>query len=83
MAQWPGRLNPCGLFIDDAGTVFITEGGGISVFNMDGHLLTQWTVRGGPDDRQHGAHNIWADRHGDLYVGEVGVENLFYKFQRV
>ena len=28
----------------------------------------------------NGAHGIWVDRHGDIYVGEVGVENLIHKY---
>jgi DNA-binding beta-propeller fold protein YncE len=83
LTQWPSRLFPCGLFIDAEGTVFVTEGGGVSIFNIAGQLQAQWPVYGGPNDRPHGAHNIWVDRHGDLYVGEVLVENLFYKFKRV
>ena len=51
--------------------------------NMDGRLLAQWVVRGGPVDRAHGAHSVWVDRHGDIYVGEVGVENLVHKYVRV
>ena len=83
LAQWPGRLFPCGLHVDADGTVFVTEGSGVSIFDLEGRLLAQWTVLGGPHDRPHGAHNIWPDRHGDLYVGEVGVENLLHKFHRV
>ena len=32
-----------------------------------------------PTDRSHGAHSVWVDRHGDIYVSEVGVENLVHK----
>ena len=83
LAEWPGRPAPCGLFVDDEDTVFLGEGGGVTIMNMDGRLLAQWVVRGGPVDRAHGAHSVWVDRHGDIYVGEVGVENLVHKYVRV
>ena len=83
LSEWPGRLGPCGLYIDADDTVYIAEGGGVSIFNRDGKLLTCWNVLGGPDDMAHGAHGIWVDRHGDIYIGEVGVENLLHKFVRV
>jgi DNA-binding beta-propeller fold protein YncE len=81
--EWKGRPTPCGIFIDAEGIVYLAEGGGVSVLTLEGRLLTQWVVQGGPSNRPHGAHGIWVDRHGDIYVGEVGVENLIHKFQRV
>ena len=83
--EWPGRLSPCDLYVDAENAVYITEGGAgaISIFSEEGRLLSCWDVRGGPDDKEHGPHSIWVDRHGDVYVGEVGVENLLYKFARV
>ena len=83
LSEWPGRLFPCGLYIDADDTIYIAEGGGVSIFNRDGKLLSCWKVLGGPDNALHGAHGIWVDRHGDIYVGEVGVENLLHKFARV
>ena len=83
LSEWSGRLFPCGLYLDSDDTVYIAEGGGVSIFNRDGKLLCCWSVRGGPDDVAHGAHGIWVDRHGDIYIGEVGAENLLHKFARV
>jgi len=81
-AQWMGRPGPCGIYIDGDDRVYLAEGGGVSIFTIEGRLLTQWVVQGGPADRPHGAHGIWVDRHGDIYVGEVGVENLIHKYVR-
>ena len=83
ITQWLGRPTPCGIFIDANGTVYLAEGGGVSILTLEGRLLAQWVVQGGPPDRPHGPHGIWVDRHGDIYVGEVGVENLIHKFARV
>ena len=85
LGAWLGRSYPQDLFIDEDGTVYITEGGArsVSVFDMDGRWLSCWPVRGGPDNVRHSPHGIWVDRHGDIYVGEVGAENLLHKFARV
>jgi len=83
LGKWPGRLFPCDIHIDRDGAVYIAEGGGVSIFDLDGNLLSCFSVRGGPDNLNHGPHAVWVDHHGDLYVGEVGVENLLYKFARV
>ena len=85
LEEWTGRLFPCDLYVDAENTVYITEGGAgaISVFDGEGNLLSCWDVRGGPDDLSHGPHAIWVDRHRDVYVGEVGVENLLLKYARV
>ena len=83
LEEWPGRLFPCDLYVDQDGAVYVAENGGVSVFNQEGRLLSCWTATGGPDDVNHGAHAIWVDRHGDIYVGEVGAENLVHKFARV
>ena len=84
LAEWLGRPHPCGLFIDENDTVYLAEGGGITIMNMDGRLIAQFcVVMGGPDDRPHGAHSVWVDRYGDIYIGEVGVENLVHKFIRI
>jgi DNA-binding beta-propeller fold protein YncE len=82
LEEWTGRLFPCDLFVDQDCAVYVAEGG-VSIFNQEGRLLTCWALRGGPDDVNHGAHAIWVDRHGDIYVGEVGAENLIHKFARL
>jgi DNA-binding beta-propeller fold protein YncE len=82
VAQWPGRPFPCGIYIDADDLIYLAEGGGVSILTIEGRLLSQWVVQGGPSDRKHGAHGIWVDRHGDIYVGEVGVENLIHKFAK-
>jgi DNA-binding beta-propeller fold protein YncE len=82
-SQWPGRLFPCGLAIDGDDTVFVAEGFGVSIFNMDGDLLSMVPLRGGPEDQPHGSHAVAVDNRGDLYVNEVGAPNLMHKFRRV
>lgn len=80
--QWPGRLMPNGLFVDQDNVVYVTEGECVSIFDPDGRLLSYLAVRGGPEHINHASHGIWVDRHGDIYVCQVGAENLFDKFVR-
>ena len=82
-SQWPGRLFPCGLCIDGDDTVYIAEGSGVSIFNMEGNLQCVLTLRGGPDDEEHGSHAVAVDSRGDIYANEVGAPNLMHKFARV
>ena len=81
--QWPGRLFPCGLHIGDDDTVFVAEGSGVSIFNMEGNLRCVLALRGGPDDQVHGSHAVAVDSRGDVYANEVGAPNLMHKFARV
>lgn len=83
LAQWPGRLIPMGLHIDADSIVYLAEGPGVSIFNMDGDLLSSFRVCGAPYDQHHGVHGLCVDRHHDIYVGEVMVPNLIWKFRRV
>jgi len=83
LAQWPGRLIPMALHIDAQGIVYLAEGAGVSIFNMDGHLLSAFRVSGRPYDQHHGVHGLWVDRHGDIYVGEVMTADLLWKFARL
>tara|TARA_B100000029_G_scaffold516620_1_gene631839 strand:+ start:65403 stop:66245 length:843 start_codon:yes stop_codon:yes gene_type:complete len=83
LSVWNGRAQPCGIFVDSENIVYLAEGGGVSILDMNGSLITQWVVTGGPDNIPHGPHGIWVDKEGNIYVGEVGVENLIHKFARI
>jgi DNA-binding beta-propeller fold protein YncE len=60
--MWPGTSAP-----DDA------PGGRVSIFDSNGKLQASWG--GGDNPCAPGdffaPHDIWADSHGDIYVGEV------------
>lgn len=83
ITQWIGHPYPCGLYIDADSFVYIAEGGCVHIYTMDGHLLAYWVVTGGPHNAAHGAHGIWVDSKGDVYVGEVGVGDLYHKYIRI
>lgn len=57
----------------------------VSIYTLDGELITQWGD--GHTSTEPGKflacpHGIWADAHGDLYVGEVGENGRLQKFIR-
>ncbi len=81
---WTDVLDPCGIAIDKAGTVYICETFGayrVSIFNADSQLITRFGKRilGGQlelgADRETALfiapHAIAVDSRGDLYVGCV------------
>ncbi len=63
--MWPGTHPPT----PDA------TGGRLSIFNLQGELLTQWG--GGEDPCAPGdffaPHDVWVDSQGDIYVSEVNM----------
>ena len=82
--QWPGFLRPDKLWFDADETIFMAEiGHRISVLNREGQILSQWGEAGeAPHQFRTYPHGIWGDRHGDLYVSEVGSDAQLKKFVR-
>jgi hypothetical protein len=57
---------------------------GISVWDLDGHLLARWGEQGtAPGQFADMPHSVCVDSHGDLYVAEVVAPDRFQKFARV
>ena len=81
--RWKGRTAPCGIFVDNDGTVFVAEGWSVTILSSDGEFLSSVPLKISADDAGHGSHSVWVDSRGDLYAGEVGRENLIHKFKRV
>lgn len=74
LKQWNDLSRPTGIFIDDEGTVYVSElNQRISIFTNNGKLLARWDSQG--QDRETallaGPHAVAVDSHGDLYVGEI------------
>ena len=64
LTEWTGFSRPCDIYIDQDEAVFIPElDAFMSITDLDGNLLARWA---GPTDA--GAHAIWVDSHGDLYI---------------
>ena len=72
---WP---RPCDFYIDSDEVVFVAElDGFMSVFNIEGELLSRWS---GPTDA--GAHAIWVDSRGDLYINQNLEGQRLLKYRR-
>lgn len=84
ISQWADiGGKPCEIFFDDEGTVYasIKSGShphGVSIFTIDGELLTRWGSQGPRDEIQDKEaamfvtpHAIGVDSRGDIYVGEI------------
>ena len=59
------------IYVDPRGTVYVTDQiPRISIYAPDGQLL----ARGRPVNV--GAHGVWGDSRGDLYLAEVGLNQV-------
>ena len=78
LAQWDGFARPCDIYIDQDQVVFVPElDGFMSILSIDGALLSRWS---GPTDA--GAHAIWVDSHGDLYINQNLEGQRLLKYRR-
>jgi DNA-binding beta-propeller fold protein YncE len=74
--QWTDVLRPTDLFIDNEGSVYVSElSQRVSIFTTDGKLLARW---GSPEKDPWKAllvapHSISVDSRGDVYIGEVAM----------
>lgn len=67
LGEWRGLHRPMDIYADRQGVVYVTDQvPRLSLYAPDGRLL----ARGRPVDV--GAHGIWGDSRGDLYLAEVG-----------
>ena len=81
--QWTELGRPTDIFIDERGTVYVSElTQRVSIFASDGKLLAHWDSQG--QDKETALflapHAIAVDSRGDIYVGEVS--KTFAKIDR-
>jgi peptidylglycine monooxygenase len=71
LAEWSDLYHPMDIYVDSAGTVYVTDQiPRISMYTLDGQLL----ARGRP--AAMGAHGVWGDSRGNLYLAEVGLNQV-------
>ena len=81
-AEWTDVHRPTDLFVDeDADAVYISEiGGRVSVFDLDGSVITRLGEAGTGPGQFAVPHDVWIDAEGALYVCEVQRANRLHKF---
>jgi DNA-binding beta-propeller fold protein YncE len=69
--EWTDLYHPMDIYVDAGGTVYVTDQiPRLSMYSPDGQLV----ARGRPVNV--GAHGVWGDSPGNLYLAEVGVNQV-------
>jgi peptidylglycine monooxygenase len=69
--EWRDLYHPMDIYVDAAGTVYVTDQiPRLSMYSPEGRLL----ARGRPVTV--GAHGVWGDSRGNLYLAEVGLNQV-------
>ena len=69
--EWQDLYHPMDIYVDAGGTVYVTDQiPRLTMYSPDGQLL----ARGRPVNV--GAHGVWGDSRGNLYLAEVGVNQV-------
>ena len=79
---WTGFKQPCSVYIDSEGRVYVTElQARMSILDIEGNLLARW---GEENSKIPGLfiapHASAVDSHGDLYIGETLEGRRIQKF---
>jgi peptidylglycine monooxygenase len=78
ITQWTGLARPCDFYIDSEGVVLVPElDAFMSILTLDGEVIAKFA---GPTDA--GAHAIWVDSHGDLYINQNLEGQRLLKYRR-
>jgi DNA-binding beta-propeller fold protein YncE len=67
ITQWTGLKRPCDIFIDANQTVYVVEldtSAFLTIMDIEGRVRAKIKPQG-----TAGGHAVWADSHGDLYIG--------------
>ena len=83
LEQWTDLARPCDIYIDDDEAVFVPElDGFMSILDINGNVLARW---GSPSDAGwgNGAHAVWVDSHGDIYVNQNLEGERLIKYRHV
>ena len=70
LEEWGGLARPCDIYIDQDNIIYVPElDGFMSILSIDGDIISTWDS---PLDAGmgNGAHAVWVDSHGDLYVNQ-------------
>ena len=86
LEEWTDLVMPGDIWIEDD-VVYVVEqrpGSGVSIWTLDGELITRWRGDEGPAKGTISAgHGICVDSHGSIYVTEIGDAQRVQKYQRL
>lgn len=69
--EWADLYHPMDIYVDRSGTVYVTDQiPRITMYSPDGRML----ARGRP--AAYGAHGVWGDSRGDLYLAEMNLNQV-------
>jgi len=69
--EWTDLFHPMDIYVDRTGTVYVTDQiPRITMYSPEGQML----ARGRPVTM--GAHGVWGDSRGNLYLAEVAVNQV-------
>ena len=79
LTEWRGFSRPCDIYIDQDDVLFIPElDAFMSVVSIEREFLARWL---GPTEA--GAHAIWLDSKGDLYINQNLEGQRLLKYRKV
>jgi DNA-binding beta-propeller fold protein YncE len=70
LEEWGGMARPCDIYIDADEILYVPElDGFMSILSLEGDIIATWDS---PLDAGigNGAHAVWVDSHGDIYVNQ-------------
>ena len=73
---------PCDIYVDSANTMYVVElDAFVSIVILDGQLITRWPA---PTQAEPvtGAHVLWLDSRGDMYVNRNLEGQRLLKYRR-
>ena len=78
LTQWTGLARPCDIYIDSDDVVFVPElDAFMTILTIGGEVISKFA---GPTEA--GAHAIWLDSHGDLYINQNLEGQRLLKYRR-
>lgn len=83
LGQWTDFARPCDIYVDSENTMYVVElDAFVSIVTIEGHLLTRWPA---PTEAEPGtgAHAVWLDSRGDMYVNRNLEGQRLLKYRRV
>ena len=81
--QWTDFARPCDIYVDSDNTMFVVElDAFVSIVTIDGQLITRWPAPTSAEPGT-GAHALWLDSRGDIYVNRNLEGQRLLKYRRL